>query len=292
MTTTKTIRNVRPAEAAAQVAACINSYEPQLLTAGQRELMLADIKAVALATQPPSRAAAGNMLSTLCRFVVDLAPSAGCPLDEVLTEVQIARWVANKKAQPKVPRTLTTNIGRLRQALRSQAGMPPRVKSEIRRKVGVPPLPADQYQTLRSLALFGPAPLARAFATAFGAGLPASSAGGGQFERRDDRIVLVLPNGTVRAVLAETVTNGLIDTTVDPSDWDALVDVAARELRCRVDAAVAHQTFRERAFAQPLAAADIIRDFDLRPANLDALIDFLAPVDIATDSKAHTVLRG
>ena len=292
MTNPSNTKNDHPARATTKVASHIGKYEPQLLTPGQQRLMLADIKAVTLATLPPSREAAGNMLSTLCRFVVDLAPSAGCSLAEVLTEAQIARWAADKRAQPQVPRTLTTNIGRLRQALRAQAGMPPRAKAEIRRKVGVPPLPADQYQALRNLALTGPTPLARAFAATFGAGLPGSAAAGGRFVTHDDRVVLELPNGTVRAVLAETVTERLIGTTVDTSDWDVLVDTAARDLRCRVDVAVGHQTFRDRAFAQPLATADVIRAFDLRLANVDALIDYLAPVDIATDVDAQVVLRG
>jgi hypothetical protein len=279
-------------DSAAAVEAFIINYSPKLLTRGQISTMLPAIKDAVIATGQPSKLSAGRTLASVCRFVADVAPRSGCELGEVLTDVELARWTGEKKREWGESRTLSNHVGRVRQVLRQQGGLPARILPERRRRVGAPPLSGEQYLALRELCTLGSAPAARAFAAGFGAGRPGGHGAGGRFVEDNGVTVLALPDGSRRRVLDETIGSDLVGQVVDPSDWDALVAVAALRLRVRVEVAVVYQTFRERVFAQGAPAAVAIGVFQLGVEAVDQVVDFLAPVTVAEDVEAQAVLRG
>ena len=268
----------------------VHRYQPTLLTEGQSHRMLADIKAAVLSAEPTSKTNAGHMLSTLCRFVADTAPLVGCPLDEVLTDPQLARWTQRRELERGAGRGLATAVGHLRRILRGRKGMPAQIAEQAQRRVATPPLASASLRELLECCSDGPA--LRGLAASFGTGVVWGEAVGGFFERCDAGLTLNVVAGTRHRVIPAIDDLGQLDgATVLDGDWDALRRLASSR-RIYFDTPIMRQTYRELVLSQPASLRDLTVVYGLSCKHLDDIQNYLAPVDLTADTEVVEMLRG
>jgi hypothetical protein len=250
--------------------------------------MLDDMKALVLRSEPINAPDARAMIGTLCRFVADVAPAAGCALVDLVTDTQVAVWNSSKHDQYGTGRSLSVYVGRMRRLLRVMNGLPARIDAPRSRRATQAPLSDAAYEELLEVCADGGGGAWRAFAAGFGAGAPGASAVGAVFETDGLGTVLRLASGERRRVLAEiAAVDGLVGVTVRDGDWAEL----RRLGDTYISAPVVLQTFRKRVVLQPYALKDLYRWYALSMTQLDAIAAHLPHVN-TTDPAVTAMLRG
>jgi hypothetical protein len=275
----------------AKVREFMAQYQPRILTAGQKEVMLDDIKAAVLRTAPPSVVVARLIVGSVCKFVNGVAPAAGCPLGDVLTQAQLTWWTAARKRELGVGRTLTQEVGRVKKVLRVQGGLPAVMNVNRSRGLAAPPLDAAAFERLRDRCVAAGGPVLRGFVAGFGAGVLGAGALGSVFVEVDGELWLQAPSGVRQPVLVELQDSRLAGEPVRDGDWDEVVRVAA-SLRTYLAPAMVLQTRRERAVFEDRPVLSMMVRYAMRGDTLDAVIPYLAPVDLAADVAAAAAVRG
>lgn len=274
-----------------EVVEFMAQYQPRILTASQKAVMLDDIKVAVMRAAPPSVPAARLLVGAVCKFVSGVAPAAGCPLGEVLTQAKLTSWTAARKGQLGKGRTLTQEVGRVKKVLRVQRGLPAAMNVNRSRALAAPPLDEAAYMRLRDHCVAAGGPVLRGFVAGFGGGVIGAAAVGSVFEEADGEVWLQVPSGVRHALLVESQAAGLVGVSVRDGDWDEVVRVAASMRTYLAPAAVA-QTRRERAVLEDRSVVSMIERYAQRLESLDAIIPYLAPVDLGADAMAAGAVRG
>lgn len=269
----------------------VDTYRPRLLTDEQSRLMLTDIKRVVLRCDPRSPEVAGNLLSTLCKFVADTAPGAGCSLPSVLTDAKVKSWVSGRKLRDGESRSLTEEAVRLRRLLRVQRGLPSVLGLRQDRRIAPPPLKETELVELHQRCHDAGLPAMRGFTAAFGAGVTGAAMVGARFIDTAGGMSLRLADGTMKAIVNRFHDPGLVDTEVHEGDWNEVVYLASK-MRLYLQPVNAAQTFREQALGEPASLAVLCRRYGLGEQAVNGTVDYLDPVDLRSDRAAAEALRG
>lgn len=269
----------------------VAAYRPRLLTDDQARVMLTDIKRVVLHCNPRSPEVAGNLLSTLCKFVADTAPGAGCALQSVLTDAKAKSWVSGRRLRDGDSRSLTEEAVRLRRLLRVQRGLPSVLGLKQDRRIAPPPLKDTELAELHRRCRDAGAPATRGFTAAFGAGVTGAAMVGARFINTGSGVVLRLTDGAVKPIVDRFRAPDLIEAVVHEGDWSEVVYLASK-MRVYLQPANAAQTFREQALAEPASLAVLCRRYKLGQEAVNGTVDYLDPVDLHCDRAAAEALRG
>ena len=272
----------------------VMKYNSRLLTKEQSATMLGDIRVAVLSAQPTSEAIAGNWLSVVSRFVVDVALPSGGSFAETLTPAKIATWLAAQE-RAGVPRhTLRTRKGILDQVLRVMNGLEPKAAKTKPHLVGAAPMPLELVQAVRDACTEASMHALRGFVSVVGTGKSAASLVGGTFRTEPSGLSLVYPNGERIPVAGQVLSNSAdqlpIGQVVMDGDWAEALFVASG-LGLHLDSKLVSQTFRQLALAEPLSLVELVTRFSLSYEALRDAITYLPAVDV-TEVAIMNLLRG
>ena len=273
------------------VFATVDTYRPRLLTEGQSQVMLTDIKRAVLHCIPRSPEVARNYLSTLSKFAADTAPGAGSALATVLTDAKVKSWVSGRKLRDGESRSLTEEAVRLRRLLRVQRGLPSMLGLRQNRRIAPPPLREAELAELHRRCHDAGVPALRGFTAAFGAGVTGAAMVGAQFIATGGGVSLRLVDGTVKVIVGRFDNADLADAAVHEGDWTEVVYVASK-MRLYLQPANALQTFREQALSEPQSLAVLCRRYRLSEEAVNSTVDYVDQVDLCSDRAAAEAVRG
>lgn len=246
------------------VVSCVGQYRSGLLSEGQSERLLDDLKALVLRSAPCSVVQARMALTAACRFLADVAPDHDAVLAELLTEAQLTQWFNREGLAGGSRRTLTNHVGRIRRLIRVQAGLPSVMRTPMPATVTPPALDATERAALASAVAAAGAPAVRGLLASVGAGLIGRVAEGAVVTVEGDRAWLALPDGGCRPLVAwcRGLAAGVTGQVVEVDDWRE-ARLAAASAALVFDPQRAYQTYRYLALTEPDPAAVLLRAYRL-----------------------------
>jgi len=275
----------------AQIEEMARNYKSRLLTKAQSDRVLDDIKALVLASHPPSATAARGWIGLCCQFVTVVDPDATRSFAELFTPEYVEVWV-QRVAHGGILRreTIKTRLGVFNLLLRVVAGLPNYLETPPRPAASLAPWSLAEI-AIATAHCRGAGPYAhRGLVARLGANVTSQRVFGATFTRQGGSWWLVSPDGgSLPLASAHLDMEGLEGQVLCSDDWREARSVVLHH-GFSVGAPVLNKTHRLLLTHEPIPAVVLRARFSIDCDFVANLAEFL-PTSVVLDPQSMAVLR-